>query len=362
MSTIDCVDCPRDTTTQDGVLRCGDCVALTHSQCTGCDAWYPIGDGCDRCIDCDHCDRPTHPDEITTTARGDDVCRLCRGRHYWQCAECDEFNSDDDGHCANGCQSECDCEDCRADRLGDLIHEYDYKPWPVFHGTGPLFLGMELEIHTSEHRDLDDCADTALEHLGTLGYLKEDGSIGDGFEIVTHPMSYTWAMANFPWPMLDELRDIGCYTSARTGLHVHVSRDGFDCPSHTYRWMKFVYRNRSQVTRLARRESQQWAAFTDEDRRAVKHYAKGAAGNRYTAINTGNEATFELRVFASSLHADEVAAALGLAAASVEYTRHLTVPVIAHGGWTWAAFADWVDTQPQYAVLRAQMEVLACAC
>src|SRR5882757_7083380 len=74
-----------------------------------------------------------------------------------------------------------------------------------------------------------------------------------------------------------------------TGLHVHVSRAGFDSACHVFKWMKFIYRNRERVTRLARRSSTQWAAFTDEDRRAVKHFAKGVQGERYRAINTGND-------------------------------------------------------------------------
>jgi RNA-directed DNA polymerase len=44
-------------------------------------------------------------------------------------------------------------------------------------------------------------------HLGRLGYLKADSSIGTGFEIVTHPMSYDWAMANFPREDAEVLRD-----------------------------------------------------------------------------------------------------------------------------------------------------------
>ena len=53
--------------------------------------------------------------------------------------------------------------------------------------------------------------------------------------------------------------------------------------------MKFIYRNQPQVTTLAGRNSGKWAAFTDDDRRAVKDYAKGARGERYRAINTDND-------------------------------------------------------------------------
>lgn len=357
-----CHDCPADITTQDGALHCEHCVTENHTQCAGCDEWHPFDEGCDSCLDCYYCDRPTPPDDCTTTVDDDDICASCRPQHYWQCADCAGWNSDGEDHCRNGCRPEnsCTCDDCID--YHPLIHDYDYRPLPDFHGTGPLYLGAEIEIHTP-YGSRDVCAQVALSHLEDLGYLKEDESIGGGFEIVTHPMSYDWALANFPWTMLDQLRRNGCSTSLSTGLHVHVSRAGFTSACHTFRWMKFIYRNRHHVTRIARRESQQWAAFADKDRRAVKDYAKGAHGERrYAAINTLNAHTFELRVFASSLHIGEVQAALALAAASIEYTRTLSVAQVAAGGWQWPAFANWVARHPQYQPLRQQMEVMGCAC
>jgi hypothetical protein len=127
--------------------------------------------------------------------------------------------------------------------------------------------------------------------------------------------------------------------------------------------MKFIYRNEPHVTRLARRESPQWAAFTAYDRQAIKRYAKGARGDRYRAINTGNNDTFELRVFASSLDPAQVQAVLAFADASVEYTRTLTArEIYAAGGWEWPAFAGWLRDRPAYQPLADAIEVPACAC
>jgi hypothetical protein len=127
--------------------------------------------------------------------------------------------------------------------------------------------------------------------------------------------------------------------------------------------MKFIYRNQRQVETLARRPSNAWAAFTADDRRAVKDYAKGAYSARYRAINTGNPDTFELRIFASSLDPTEVQAALGFACASIEYTGQLTVTAIAaHRGWSWLAFVTWLAQRPDYAPLRHQLEDLSCVC
>jgi hypothetical protein len=361
-----CVDCAADVQTQDRDIVCDDCAALNHLRCNGCGEWYLDGSACEDCVACDRCHDTVAEDDTVATVHGSSICQPCQRDWYWQCSGCEGWNRD--GYdCANGCCcDDCDCDDCRDDddpaEFGGLVHDYYYKPRPVFHGAGPLFLGPEIEIETPYCAE-EECARIAHSFLGSLGYLKAESSIGNGFEIVTHPMSYAWAMANFPWPMLTELRQSGCRVSDSTGMHVHLSRAGFSSTCHTYRWMKFIYRNQQQVTTVARRRSHEWAAFTDSDRKAVKDYAKGACGNRYRAINTNNDDTFELRIFASSLDPREVRAALGFAAASVEYTRDLTVDKIANGGgWAWPAFVAWLAQRPAYRPLRQQLEALQCVC
>jgi hypothetical protein len=355
-----CPDCPATVPTQDGEVGCQTCLPQHYTQCPSCGGWYPTASSCDDCVTCERCDTITQQSGTVETVRGSTICGLCRQRFYWQCEECDGWNRDG-SNCAAGCSDHdgCDCEEC-SDGNGGLVHDYAYKPRPVFHGCGPLFLGPEIEIQTPYSREYE-CAEIAHSYLGSLGYLKTDSSINHGFEIVTHPMSYDWAIANFPWPMLTRLRQSGCAATDDTGIHVHVSRAGFASACHTYRWMKFIYRNEQQVTKVARRACHEWAAFTDDDRRAVKDYAKGARGARYRAINTNNRDTFELRIFASSLDPGEVKAALGFAAASVEYTRDLTIDKIAHdGGWTWPAFVAWLADQATYQPLIQQLEVLEC--
>ena len=337
-------------------------------RCPGCRSPLSGGLPCMTCVTCNRC-RVTVPVSHTeTTARGFRICDTCLDAFYWQCAGCDRWNRDGDtcgNHCDDDSDDSCDCgycDDCRPDSDRYPVHSYDYKPRPIFRGTGPLFLGAEIEIETPDDA-YTSCADLAADHLADLGYLKADTSIGYGFEIVTHPMSYQWAVANFPWQMLTDLAAAGCEVSDRTGIHVHLSRTGFASSCHTYRWMKFIYRNEPHVTRLAGRSSEQWAAFTSYDRSAAKDYAKGAHSERYRAINTGNRDTFELRVFASSLDPEKVQAILGFAAASVEYTRSLRAhDIVTHDGWEWPSFTAWLDQRPDYQPLRDRIEAPACAC
>lgn len=311
---------------------------------------------------------------VYRTVRGSHICESCIGPYYWSCAVCDGWNRDGTP-CGNGCHDDddddnidddggCTCAACRGSRNdggGNLIENYYYKPVPVFHGNGPLFLGAEIEVSTNRP---DWNARVAKGHLGDLGYLKYDSSIDSGFEIVTHPMSYDYAMTEFPWPMLSDLADGGCAATQDTGMHVHLSRAGFTSEVHRYRWLKFIYRNKPDVIKVARRYSESWAPFSTAARQNAKYHAKYVDydTSRYAAVNVCNESTFELRIFASSLEPVEVQAALGLAAASVEYTRTLTPYAIAHdGGWGWPAFRNWVDNRPEYTPLQSEMEKMACA-
>lgn len=319
-----------------------------------------------------------------------DVCDTCLSEYFWSCADCDAWY-----HAADAQSVDDLCSDCWSDRYGDsadddsydgctcgscytdrnesagsLVRDYSYKPRPVFHGTGPVFLGAELEISTYG-ANTRKAAELATRHLGSFGYLKSDSSIGTGFEIVTHPFTYAWGLDHYPWAMLDDLRDMGCEASESCGMHVHVSRAGFANPAHMYRWMKFVYRNQHAVQAIARRESTQWASFDRYERQNIIYRCKPELfrrgydrygypmqlpyPNRYVAINTLPEQTVEMRVFASTLNATEVQAALGLADASVEYTRRLSAhEIVKSNGWAWQAFTAWLSDRTEYAPLLAE--------
>ncbi|WP_246011581.1 amidoligase family protein [Nocardia mexicana] len=269
------------------------------------------------------------------------------------------------GECGTLLPEGVDCDGCRPD---GRVWNYSYKPNPRFFGSGRhrLFLGAELEIIVPDDT-YAECVDTVCDRVGRLAYLKRDASIEPrGFELVTHPMDYRFAIEEFPWPLLGELSDLGCQSDDRVGLHVHASRAGFSSPAHIYRWAKLVYRNESHTVALARRRSD-YAGFSPAARARVKDSAKGDLRrfglDRFQAINPHPRHTLELRVFAGSLDPQRVQAALAFTAASIEYTRGLTTAdVVRRDGWAWSRFTAWVDYHPEYAPLSAEMEALECAC
>ncbi|MEV6072054.1 hypothetical protein AB0L82_36410 [Nocardia sp. NPDC052001] len=343
-----------------------------------------LGRLCPRCAagwrECARC--RYHSPATWPTDTTDYVCPQCVDRFYDHCAVCSVYTAESRyvsggtrvcsrcvpryascEHCGTLLPRYTDCDSCDA---GGRIWNYNYKPDPRFFGTGPVFLGLELEIVVPEHH-YQLGAQTVTDHVRELAYLKHDSSIEPlGFELVTHPMDYGFAIEHFPWPLLEQLSALGCYSDHTVGIHVHLSRAGFDSPAHIYRWAKLIYRNESHTVALARRRSP-FAQFSATARERVKHTAKDDVRrfglNRYQAINPHPRASLELRVFAGSLDRQQVQAALAFAAATVEYTRGLdSAAVIQHSGWDWHRFTAWVRQHPEYAPLQAELEALTCAC
>jgi hypothetical protein len=96
---------------------------------------------------------------------------------------------------------DCDyCDDCYNNRLHEFIKSYDYKPIPIFYGSGQPHYGVELEIdcggeYDGSAEDLNEIANKSNEHL----YFKHDGSLDDGFEIVSHPATLEYHLNGIPW-------------------------------------------------------------------------------------------------------------------------------------------------------------------
>jgi hypothetical protein len=152
------------------------------------------------------------------------------------------------------------------------------------------------------------------------------------------------------WDVLETLRSqpytMKSWDTGTCGLHIHISRAGFSSGSHQHRFLQLVYSNPEFYSTLAGREASHWAKFDDVVRaereydpwgsttgykqwRSYKHKLARHNDNcsdRYSAVNTLNRHTLEMRIFRGSINGKTVKAALDLAHASVEYTRELRVP------------------------------------
>jgi hypothetical protein len=287
---------------------------------------------------------------------GSHYCDHCYNDNVTSCDDCDQLYWADDGHY-------CPMED---EEGSHLINSYSYKPRPYFFGTATYHMGFELEVE-SDGNSRRDGAEVVTNALGERIYLKEDGSLSDGFEIVTHPHSLDEYQRNFDWSALSQLRRLGfrSWDTSTCGLHVHVSRTAFGTPNtrrdivriqaHELRFMKLIYDNERQISRLAGRTSS-YATFEDKGRLVSKIKHGTQHNGRYSAINSENSATLEVRVFRGSLKPERVLMALELVQCAVEYTRGLHVSA-SNKALSWMMFTRYVvDNASMYPHLFAAME------
>ena len=309
MKTHTCSKCGKEfsnveLTAFDGASLCPDCLESTTVCCQDCGMrmWRDDNAGTDEHPLCESC----RLEDYTTCTR---CGRLVRNGHLYYVDEDDDYGY---------------CESCYTIAKDRSIKSYSYKPEPIFFGDGPKYLGVELEIDGGT----EDC-DNANEILrignreGKHIYCKHDGSLNDGFEIVTHPMSLHYHLHHMPWcEILEKAKDMG-YTShqARTcGLHVHVNRATFgkdrDAQEEAIaRVLYFVEKHWNELLVFSRRTQQQldrWAArygYKDQPQEMMEHVKKGY-GNRYTCINLTNADTIEFRIFRGTLKLNTLIATL----------------------------------------------------
>ena len=232
----------------------------------------------------------------------------------------------------------------------NAIQDYYYKPIPQFFGVGPRFLGVELEI--DEAGESDHNAWELLNIANGEGekrlYCKHDGSLDDGFELVTHPMSLRYHMEEMPWDkILRRAAEMG-YTSHQAGtcgLHVHVSRDAFgsteaEQDAAIARVLYFFEKNWEELLKFSRRTQRQldrWAArygYKEQPRDILEHAKKGCPGGRYTCVNLQNGDTVELRIFRGSLRWNTLIATLQLVDRICDMALYLSDQELQSLSWT----------------------------
>lgn len=284
----------------------------------------------DSWINCDSCDTYiTEDNNYYSDIRDQNLCRSCYDSGI-ECEDCGYEYYENDGH---------ECEE--EEDTSSYIHSYGYKPRPVFYGKADYHLGLELEVE-ARNGDLSSGAEYVYGKIGDRAYLKYDGSLSNGFEIVTHPHSLHEMQNKFPWEILPWLQDEGfrSWNTSSCGIHVHVSRSAFKDDAHQIKFTKLIYDNQRQVERVAGRKSG-YAKFNDKGRVIAKVKFGNQSDGRYSAVNNENENTLEVRVFRGSLRKERVLSAIEFTHAAVEYTR--TIKMVAKDKpLSWARFIAFV--------------------
>lgn len=292
----------------------------------------PFGDMllCPDCLDsatvvCERCGARIWRDD---NAGDNDIylCQRCYDSHYTTCSHCERVIREDDAHYEDDDTPLCyDCYQERRSRYA--IQAYGYKPTPIFYGESDRYFGLELEM--DEGGESDDHARELMKITNSDGervYIKYDGSLNDGFEVVSHPMSLEYHLNQMPWAeVLNKARamDYKSHQARTCGLHIHVNRTAFGDTEEEQdtviaRILFFFEKHWEELLKFSRRtqrQVEQWAnryGYKDQPMEILDHAKKGFRGVRYTAVNLTNTATIEFRLFRGTLKYNSFAATLQL--------------------------------------------------
>lgn len=278
-------------------LLCGDCAGRLGSQCADCEDWH-VGQ------------------DIIITADNRYICLRCYEENYFHCEHCgcvyhvgDMYGDGDEYLCTN----------CYAQRGTNTIHAYGYMPKLRFSGSGPHYIGFELEIDRGDNRE--KCAG-AIQEISENVYICDDGSLDDGMEIISHPGTIEFWQANKETiKKIQDTARVYNFTShdAKTcGLHFHVSRAPFSDAAI----MRLIYLQEKfwiKIYKFSRRTLEscnQWARrYADripEFREIPEIYENAKSATRYCALNLKNTATIEFRIYRGTLNADTFFASMQL--------------------------------------------------
>lgn len=378
------------TETSDGKFVCDDCIHDEYFYCESCDTWHPWADKhevdrgywnsavsiCSECIEKDRYYRcaecgyyfDSRYVDATETVDGDLICDRCKCDHYVICNSCGGViregcaEYDEDGE-------EYYCSECWNKR--SVIRSYGYKPAPKFktahdhfatdESIKELLLGVENEI--DEGWDPLDTAG-AICRASEDVYIKHDGSLGDeGMEIVSHPCTLEYHIANLGWDKICKVALESKYRShdARTcGLHVHVGRRQLGetveernntvakivilMDRHWDFMVRFSRRRNSQLTEWANRPKLDMETSCYTEKSLISAALATETCGRYMAVNLTNYDTIEFRLFNGTLKYETILATLQLVSNICEYAKYYPLSRILNSRWQdIVGFARYVE-------------------
>ena len=276
------------------------------------DAFYYMDDQ-------EYCDNPVHYE--------------CRSHYGWRSQVTDNWYSDnkerletEDGYYyAEG--EEDDLYWCSTDEAWyysednmpeGLIRGYHKRPALHFFGKGPKFFGLELECDGSDAEGSEDDVRAIFSGHMDRFYFNSDGSLSNGFEAITHPMSPE-EMLRMDWEqitteMLDRAYDNDRDTA---GIHIHVSRRFFNGEKNIGRLVRMFSENYGDMIKFAHRpeyKAVDWAKRVQGTARqyAIDWYESAYRSGRYTAVNLQNDETVEIRLFHSLASRQHIMACIQL--------------------------------------------------
>jgi len=290
------------------------------------------------------------------------------------------------------------CSRCAESRriATQVIQSHSYKPVPKFIRVAPmtddlrsrLYAGCECEVecprNTQPDED-DEPVDVDLgrvltiraplsrtEHRMRLAkiiynrfnkpakwfYLKSDGSLSNGFELVTEPATIEAHQKMLPWKKVFafmKAQKIDADNTNTCGLHIHVNKGDLS-EEHRIRLGYFVNSQKTKMEALARRTASEYARFKPITS-PLEHFSVNTLGGKYEALNWNPPHTVEFRLFKGTIDYLNLMSSLELAEACILFTATAEIEELKKKTATWTKFKDFTQHNgfvylPDYMVQR----------
>lgn len=264
------------------------------------------------------------------------ICDHCGGIHHVDYMCYDEYND------------YTYCEDCWSNRGGGVIRDYHDSPTLRLYTTKDKFnggYGFELEVDNSDKSSPYDLAVDIDEKIEEV-WASRDGSLNDGLEIISHPMTLDYIQNKFDMNYLcDMIKNHGfkSHDTGTCGLHIHASRelfgDSIEEQELTIAKIMVLF-NRfydDEIVTFSRRRYdrlEQWAKkskveieYSDKTDEISNKLEEARRSGRYQAINLTNRNTVEFRIFRGTTKASTILASIQFIDELINYakTRNLYV-------------------------------------
>jgi hypothetical protein len=291
----------------------------------------------------------------------DSICSDCTDEYYAYNEESDEYHHRYDD---------------REEEVEDDVLSYNADPLEYLSycqtraeakGANPakpvVYLGIELEVERNKSgadRHINREVSSVLQ--GTA-IVKHDGSLDDGFEVVSAPMTLAYHYGGIdgktcPWDefFAGPAKKLKSWLTDTCGIHVHVSRNALT-PMHLGKMMVFINStvNMDFIQRVAGRQLNNWCESDQHIK--VQDVLKGPQNGKYVALNLCNANTVELRIFRGNTKKAGFFRCLDFTAAVVDFTRTASLTALKS-----TDFIVWMNKQrhayPHLATWLVQTEML----
>lgn len=292
-----------------------------------------------------------------TYISGRRFCSVCADRFIKEekihkCSTCRNWKF------TNEMESEKFCIECFKRSLSE-VHDYNARFDRIPHIKGfqkseldtedeKLFIGVELEINQKDlwedcgRCDCDDddweCYDEReiggyesradiVKSAGNGDYIffKSDGSLDEnGIEICTAPITINRAREIWNYDLFNNLEENFEEGDYEYGIHIHLSREGFDNTRHLARFALFFSQvdNEEFLEKIAKRRCNSWCKVCDKGVEELeKNLSYSQNYGRYEAINLTNRATVEVRIFKGTLDYSEFTSYIDFIENIFEYSK-----------------------------------------